>query len=88
MRRQAEQGSDSFVQRHLSQLKVMARLMEYELAAAKQGPSLSLDRDLVENWLDVVEIFVDDFDDTPPARKEREVKSTANEGKATVTRLN
>ena len=87
MRRQAE-GSDSYVQRHLSQLKVMARLMEYELAAGKQGQSLTFDRDLVENWLDMIEIFVDDLDDAQPARKEREVKSTASDGKPTVTRLN
>ncbi len=87
MRRQAEQGSDSYIQRHLSQLKVMARLMEYELAAAKQGPTLTFDRELVENWLDLIEIFVDDLDEAPAPRKEREVKSTAD-GKPTVTRLN
>ncbi|MEM7203694.1 MAG: hypothetical protein AAF628_25745 [Planctomycetota bacterium] len=89
MVRQSEQGVDSFVQRHLSQLKILGRVLEHELNAAKSGPSLALERELVENLLDLVDIFVDDLESAVGGqRRERDLKPTASEGKATVTRLN
>ena len=88
MKKQLEQGTESFVQRHLSQLKITARLLEHEVNASKQGPTMSIDRDLIENLLDVVEIFIDDVDEAAGPRREREIKSTATDAKPAVTRLN
>ena len=59
MRKQLDQSTDSFVRRHLSQLKILARLVEHEIEGSKQGPSITLDRDLAESLLDLLEIFVD-----------------------------
>ena len=49
------------VRRHASQLKVLARLLEHELDAS-QGKDLVLDRELSENILDTIEIFIEDID--------------------------
>lgn len=88
MRKQVEQGTESFLQRHLSQLKIVARLLEHEVNATKQGASMTIDRDLVENLLDTVEIFIDDVGEAAGPRREREIKSTATDAKPAVTRLN
>jgi hypothetical protein len=51
-----------YVGRRLSQVKVLTRLLETELEAAKGGRELTLDRQLVEQVLDVLEIFIEDCD--------------------------
>lgn len=49
-----------FVGRHLSQIKILSRLLEHELDAAKGNREVTIDRHLVENVLDTLDIFVDD----------------------------
>jgi hypothetical protein len=73
-----------FVQRHLSQMKVLARLVEHELGAAKGAKDVTIERDLVENILDALEIFIEDFDrSNGDARTSKPV-----DAKPAVTRLN
>ena len=88
MRKQVDQSTESFVHRHLSQLKVLTRLWEHELEGAKQGGAVTIDRELADNLMDLLEIFVEDLESVAGKRRDREVKSTATDGKATVTRLN
>ena len=73
-----------FVGRHLSQLKILARLMEHELEAAKGGREVTIDRHLVENVLDTLEIFVDDCETASGAPRDR----NRIEQKPVVARLN
>jgi len=77
---------DRFVQRHLSQLKVLTRLMEHEIDLSKDANGITLDRDLTENMLDTIEIFIEDVEGPEPSssRKGRVVA----ENKPAVTRLN
>lgn len=49
-----------FVGRHLSQIKVLTRLLEHELDAAKGAKDINLDRAIIENILDTMEIFCED----------------------------
>jgi len=49
-----------FVGRHLSQIKVLTRLLEHELDAAKGSKDINLDRHIIENILDTMEIFCED----------------------------
>ena len=86
MKKQLDQSMDAFVVRHLSQLKILVRLIEHEMVSAK-GQSLNLDRELAENLLDLLEIFIDDMDVRTEGKVERDGKNAA-EPKATVTRLN
>ena len=86
MKKQLDTSTDAYVVRHLSQLKMMVRLVEHELAAVKPGANPNLDRDLVESILDVVEIFVDDVETKARPKGERKVAQEVKE--ATVTRLN
>ena len=78
---------NKFVHRHLSQLKILSRLMEHELDTSK-GDSVALDRELAENVLDTLEIFVEDLESaqgaTPAAKRER----ASGNDKPAVTRLN
>lgn len=60
MESKSEVNVGKFVGRHLSQLKILARLLEHELEAAKGARELTIDRELVENALDTLEIFTDD----------------------------
>ncbi|MCA8941279.1 MAG: hypothetical protein KDB80_01860 [Planctomycetes bacterium] len=73
------------VRRHASQLKVLARLLEHELDAS-QGKDLVLDRELSENILDTIEIFIEDIDGG--SGRERPSKERAQPKEASVTRLN
>ena len=82
-----DQSTDSFVNRRLSQIKILSRLMEHELAGSKPGPSLTMDRAIAEDLLDLLEVFVEEVQAKTKPRGEREVVQ-AGEGKATVTRLN
>lgn len=73
-----------FVGRHLSQLKVLARMLEHELDAAKGGAEVTIDREIVESTLDTLEIFVDDCDNVTGGARGRK----SSEPKPVVARLN
>ena len=80
-----------YVNRHLSQLKILTRLMEHELDTAK-GDTVTLDRELTESMLDTIEIFVEDVErggggDAEAGGGRRERKQSNGE-KPAVTRLN
>jgi len=85
MKKQVDQSTDGFVVRHLSQLKVLVRLVEHELAGVKPGQNPTMDRDLVENLLDLVEIFVEDVEGQASPKVDREGKGQVEKA---VTRLN
>jgi len=74
-----------FVGRHLSQIKVLSRLLEHELDAAKGNKDISLDRVIVENILDTMEIFIEDCEKVSE-RRGRERSGSAE--KPAVARLN
>lgn len=76
----SDTGANKFVHRHLSQIKVLSRLLEHELETGK-GREITIDRDTVEAVLDTLEIFVEDL-----GAGRREVRQSAE--KQTVTRLN
>jgi hypothetical protein len=76
-----------FVHRHLSQLKVLARLLEHELDASKGSAEVSLDRELFESLLDTVEIFVEDVERDAGVRGGVNAAAKPVE-KPAVTRLN
>jgi hypothetical protein len=75
-----------YVSRHLSQLKVLSRLLEHELDGAKGGREVTIDRDLVENFLDTLEIFVEDCDASTGGQRSDRQKMA--ETKPQVARLN
>ena len=50
-----------YTRRHLSQMKVLSRLLEHEMELAKGG-DLTLDRDLADSLLDVLEIYIEDVE--------------------------
>ncbi len=96
MKKELDGSLSGYLHRHLSQLKLLTRLVDHELGASKPGNDISLDRDLVENLLDCVEIFVEDMHVAEGAggnsrqrgeRGETRV-STADNPKSNVTRLN
>ena len=60
MDKQTDTVTGKFVHRHVSQLKVLARLMEHELDAAKGTAEVAMDCELVESMLDTLEIFIED----------------------------
>ena len=72
-----------FVGRHLSQIKVLSRLLEHELDASKTSKEIALDRAIVENILDTMEIFIEDCEKVSGRGRER----SAGE-KPAVARLN
>ena len=84
MEKQVDGNIASFVHRRMSQIKVLSRLLEHEISSAK-GQDMTLDRGLVENVLDTLEIFIDDFE-IARGGKAREKRSV--ETKPQVTRLN
>ena len=73
-----------FVGRHLSQLKILARLLEHELEAAKGAREVTIDRTLIENVLDTLEIFTDDCESVTGTSRDR----AKVEQKPVVARLN
>lgn len=85
METKPEVNVGKFVGRHLSQLKILSRLLEHELEAAKGARELQIDRHLVENVLDTLEIFVDDCESASGMPRDR---STKVEQKPVVARLN
>lgn len=83
----SEAGIGKFVHRHLSQLKLLNRLIEHELDAAKGSKEISLDRHLVENMVDTLEIFVEDCEGAS-SRPGRSGSSSSGDSKPAVARLN
>lgn len=73
-----------FVSRHLSQLKILTRLLEHELDAAKGARDVQIDRHLLENVVDTLEIFTDDCEGVSGSSRER----GKVEQKPVVARLN
>ncbi len=73
-----------FVGRHLSQLKILARLLEHELEAGKGGREVTMDRHLIENILDTLEIFTDDCENVSGFSRDRQKVDQ----KPVVARLN
>lgn len=71
-----------FVNRHLSQIKILTRLFEHEVDSSKGGNEISFERHLVENILDTLEIFVEDCE-TVSGRSRK-----SSEAKPQVARLN
>ena len=51
-----------YVHRRMSQLKILSRLLEHELDSAKGAKDISLERGLVEDTLDTLEIFIEDVE--------------------------
>jgi len=84
METKPEVNVSKFVGRHLSQIKILSRLLEHELEAAKGGREVTIDRHLVENVLDTLEIFVDDCEGASGVSRER----AKAEPKPVVARLN
>lgn len=78
-----EVNLSKFVGRHLSQLKILSRVLEHELESAKGAREVQIDRQLIENALDTLEIFTDDCENVTGFSRERKV-----EPKAVVGRLN
>ncbi|MCK5941829.1 MAG: hypothetical protein KAI24_07685 [Planctomycetes bacterium] len=85
MESKSEVNVGKFVGRHLSQLKILTRLLDHELEAAKGARELTLDRDLIENVIDTLEIFTDDCEGVSGGARERASKG---EQKPVVARLN
>ena len=85
MDKQTDTVTGKFVHRHVSQLKVLARLMEHELDAAKGTAEVAMDRELVESMLDTLEIFIEDV---AGDRAGRAPSAKAPAEKPAVTRLN
>ena len=71
--------------RRLSSLKVLVKPLDNELDLSKSDKDIALSRGLVENMLDTVEMFIEDFEAAYGGRTERQ--GTA-ENKPQVTRLN
>ena len=55
-------GIGKYVHRRMSQLKILSRLLEHELDAAKGAKDISLERGLLEDALDTLDIFIEDVD--------------------------
>ena len=84
MEKQQDQNIGSFVQRRIAQVKVISRLIEHELTAAKGNKDVTLQRELVENLLDMLEVYVEDFERSNGS----EQRARPAEQKPAVTRLN
>jgi hypothetical protein len=83
MEAKPEVNVPKFISRHLSQLKILSRLLEHELEASKGAREVSLDRHLIENVLDTLEIFTDDCEAISGSRDR-----SKPEAKPVVARLN
>lgn len=84
MENKTEVNVGKFVGRHLSQLRILSRLLEHELEAAKGAREVTIDRNLIENVLDTLEIFTDDCDAVTGSSRDR----SKVEQKPVVARLN
>jgi hypothetical protein len=61
-------SQSQYTRRHLSQLKVLSRLLEHEMELSK-GADLTLDRDLADSLLDVLEIYIEDVEGGATAKQ-------------------
>jgi hypothetical protein len=84
METKQEVSVPKFLGRHLSQVKILSRLLEHELEAAKGGREVTIDRHLIENVLDTLEIFTDDCESVSGVQRDR----AKVEPKPVVARLN
>jgi hypothetical protein len=84
MESKPELNLGKYVGRHLSQLKILSRLLEHELDSAKGAREVTIDRHLIENVLDTLEIFVDDCETVSGTPRDR----SKVENKPVVARLN
>lgn len=80
-----EVNLNKYVGRRLSQVKVLTRLLETELEQAKGGRELTVDRQMIEQVLDVLEIFIEDCDGATGGQRDR---AKVEQNKPTVARLN
>jgi len=85
METKPEVNVGKFVGRHLSQLKILTRLLDHELDATKGAREITLDRGLVENIIDTLEIFTDDCEGVSGGAGDRAAQA---EQKPVVARLN
>ncbi len=76
-------GVGKFVHRRMSQLKILSRLLEHELDAAKGAKDISLERGLLEDALDTLEIFIEDVEGANDG-----VMRSRQSAEKTVSRLN
>lgn len=83
-----EANVGKFLSRHLSQLKILARLMEHEMDAAKGGREVVVDRAMMESMVDTLEIFIDDCEGASGGGRPDRKSTIAGESKPTVARLN
>lgn len=86
MDKQTETNIGTSAHRRLSHIKVVTRLLEHELGAGKGSKDVTMERDLLENVLDTLEMYVEDFEDLH-AGKGAAPRAVA-EAKPAVTRLN
>jgi hypothetical protein len=84
MEAKTEVNVGKFVARHLSQIRTVSRLLEHELEASKGARELTIERALIEDTLDLLEIFTDDCETVSGTSRER----TKAESKPVVARLN
>ena len=84
MEAKSEVNVAKYVGRRISQLRLLARLMEHELEAAKGGREVAIERQLVESMLDTIEVFVDDCEAVSGTRD----RSKVDNNKPVVARLN
>lgn len=82
MEKATTDGIGKFVHRRVSQLKLLTRLLEHELDAAKGAKDVSLERGLLEETLDSLELFIEDVDGANGGTRTRQVPEKA------VSRLN
>jgi hypothetical protein len=85
METKPEVNLNKFVGRHLSQLKILSRLLEHELEAGKGAREITIERHLIENMLDTLEIFTDDCESVTGASRDR---NKVEPQKPVVARLN
>jgi len=83
MEPKSEVNVAKYVGRRIAQLRIIARLMEHELEAAKGAREVQMDRQLVESMLDSLEVFVDDCESVSGTRDRNK-----GENKPVVARLN
>lgn len=86
MDKQIETNISTFAHRRLSHVKVVARLLEHELAAGKGSKDVTIERELLENVLDTLEMYVEDLDEAHTGKAG--VARPAGDAKPAVTRLN
>jgi hypothetical protein len=80
-----EVNLNKYVGRRLSQVKVLTRLLETELEQAKGGREVTIDRQVLEQVLDVLEIYVEDCETVTGGQRDRKAQEPQ---KPTVARLN